>query len=169
VNTSFYQDAINLVFPHQEKSKCLFLMLRCGNIVLLIIRFFNVSKFTTRTALSLLISCEVGALEGGEWAPLHAPGAVPAYKESHVPIGCGAGGLSETVWMCFRREKFLLPPVLALLSSSPEPFTTLTAVDRFLHYECLIWALYELWLQLGRYRPKVNFRYKFWCTHTLPR
>jgi hypothetical protein len=33
-------------------------MLLCGNIVLLIIRFLDVAKFTTLTPLSLLISCK---------------------------------------------------------------------------------------------------------------
>jgi hypothetical protein len=39
-----------------------FLMLRCENIVLLTIRFFDVAKFTILTAISLLISCDSNIL-----------------------------------------------------------------------------------------------------------
>jgi hypothetical protein len=34
-------------------------MLRCGNIVLLTLRFLDVEKFTTLAPLSLLISCKL--------------------------------------------------------------------------------------------------------------
>jgi hypothetical protein len=34
-------------------------MLRCGNIVLLTVRFLDVTKFTTPIPLSLLISCKL--------------------------------------------------------------------------------------------------------------
>jgi hypothetical protein len=35
------------------------LMLQCGNIVLLTLRFLNAAKFTILTPLSLLISCQL--------------------------------------------------------------------------------------------------------------
>jgi hypothetical protein len=40
-------------------------MLRFGNLVLLIIRFFDLTKFTTLTLLSLLISCKLSFLIDG--------------------------------------------------------------------------------------------------------
>jgi hypothetical protein len=57
--TSFvYQDVIYLicVMPSGEVQVGIW-MLRCGNVVLLTVTFFEVAKFTTLTPLSLLVSC----------------------------------------------------------------------------------------------------------------
>jgi hypothetical protein len=55
-----YQNTVNLIvlFPLGDIQVNL-RILRCGNILLLTVRFLNVAKFTTLTPVSLLISCKI--------------------------------------------------------------------------------------------------------------
>jgi hypothetical protein len=60
-----YKNMVNLiVFPSGDIQVNLW-MLRCGNIVLLTIRFLDVAKFTTLHSITLLISCKLSFPSGG--------------------------------------------------------------------------------------------------------
>jgi hypothetical protein len=55
-----YQNMVNLIVRLPiRRCPSKFMKVRCGNIVLLTVRYFDVAKFTTLTALSLLISCKL--------------------------------------------------------------------------------------------------------------
>jgi hypothetical protein len=62
LNAAFYlsrRDKSDSVFSPLGEVQQYLLMFGCGNIVLLINRFYDVAKFTTLIPLSFLISCEV--------------------------------------------------------------------------------------------------------------
>jgi hypothetical protein len=56
---------------------------------------------------------------------LHAPGALPRWKQPPAPIGYEAGGAPEPVWMMWSKEKSLVPAVNRTPAVQPVAIPTL--------------------------------------------
>jgi hypothetical protein len=77
---------------------------------------------------------------------LHAPAALSPGIEPPVPIGCGAGWVSEPTWMLWRREKSQPLPGIEPQGFSLQPIAMPTELSRLPNIDSISekWTLAEL-------------------------